>query len=265
MACIVCKKERAYFLRLPLELMSEGAERYWRANHFTNHEFDHVCRWCAFRDLWSRLIVNTGGMVLDLSMRGALISIAVLLAFASCVRFAASGRVLDGIPIAFGLFLGGMLGMRFLRWVLFAGAGLALAYGVVVAGAYSDLISPLPDVKAMVQREQIKTYGKAQWGETDSQGKSEKTTDGWDPIQASIDRAQAARERRVDVFVKALLRLSPIALELKPDQYRHAARLAGITLVAYYALVFVLGVVLPQKAVGPEKASRVRRAGKGRS
>lgn len=245
MPCVVCKKDRFSFMRIPLELLPERRERYFRNNYFCNHEFDHVCRLCRFTEGVLGGTLNTLRTGADFGLRAALVAVGVLLAYSFLVRQGAGGQVLEYGPVVFGVLVGGVLGVGFFRWIAYAVSALLLVSAFIVVVSYSDYISFLPDVKAMVQREQIKEYGQAQWVEKDSQGRTVSTTKEWDPIKASEERADRERKERVMRFARWGKANSPFALYLTPKQLDAVQRCIGITLGVYLVLLVVLQAVLP--------------------
>lgn len=257
MPCIICKKERSSFLRIPLGILSEAKEQYFRRNYFCNHEFDHVCRFCSVKDFFSSTVVNGGAWFLDLFVRGGLVLVGVILAHGVCTRYALAGTTLKVLPVVAGLAVGGVLGFQFLRWFAFVCVGLGVVASLVIAGAYSEVVSPIPDIKAIAQRQQIREHGHTQWTEVDSQGRVISTTSDFDPIEASRKKSEEKRQKRIQAFTRWMRQNSPVVIDFSDEkQSRRIAESGALTLGIYYLLLFVLGAVLPKKKIQVEGRKR---------
>lgn len=279
MPCIVCKKERWSILRIPLEVYSEAREHYFRENYFTNHEFDHVCRFCSIQEGVVGTFINTLGFVLNLAMRGWLVALGVLLAFGACLKFGVQGHAANAAPILAGLAVGGVVGLRFARWLFFGVGALAAFAAVAVFLMHSDTLSIMPDVKAMAQREQMRAGSSVQWSDKDYKeqlrlqnqeavARGEPTTDVLDPIAASERRTAAARSRRLQNFANGIVAVAPFRLDLDDKEFRRYAELSGVTLGLYLVLVtlgsWMLGGIAREEAEKRRKKKQARYNGPGR-
>ena len=257
MPCIVCKKDRSTFLRVPLTIMSEAREHYFRENYFTNYEFDHVCKWCSIHDTFVGGFINIVGFSLDMLMRFWCVTLGVLMCFGACLKFGITGTVAQAFPVVGGLFVGGVLGSKFIRWFFFAVGGLAAVVASVIFLMHSDTLQLLPDVMAMAEREQIKKGGKVKFAaseELKSAAASGSTTKpAYDPIQASHQKTLAKRRKRIEGFLKGLEDVAPFTIRWTDEQFEEAVKLSGVTLGAYLVLV-VLGYWLLGGVIREEKA-----------
>lgn len=272
MPCIVCKKDRWSILRIPLETMTEVREHYFRELYFTNFEFDHVCRFCSIQETVVGTFINTLGWCLNLAMRGWLVGLGVLLCFSACVKAGAQGQVAEVVPVLGGLFVGGILGIRFVRWFFFASGSIIGLILLIVTLMYSDMLSIMPDVQAMVNREKIGQGDAVRISKEDreayvrlliSQGVAPEVAKKTpvDPIAASEARAAEARWNRVQGLANALETHSPFQVRLSVDQFKVYLRLAGITLALYVVLVTLGSWLLG----GVARESEARKRGKQRS
>jgi hypothetical protein len=273
MPCIICKKERWSILRIPLEVMTETREHYFREAFFTNFEFDHVCRFCSLKDFLVGSFINTLGFILNMAMRGWLIALGVLICYAFCLKFGLQGRAAEVLPVLGGLFVAGILGVRAVRWFFFATGGLALLAALIAGLMYSDMFSIMPDVSAMMNREKLHQGGEILVTQEqrdayvvhimETQGLSRKAAMSipFDPIEASKARASKARWDRLVGAATLAKRFSPVAVEMTLDQFKIYLKLAGITLALYLVLVTLSAWLLGDVA---REAERKRR-GKQRS
>src|SRR5262245_61674103 len=146
MPCIVCRKERMAFMRIPLEVLSQRRENYLRENYFTNFEYDHICRICSLKDQTQRFFVGAWGFVFDFVLKAGMIALAVLTGYAFCIKWGLPRPALLGGPVLFGLAFGGVLGVRFVRLLAMAGSGIGLIVGLLFLFSHSDYLSILPDI-----------------------------------------------------------------------------------------------------------------------
>lgn len=250
MPCIVCKKDRWSIFRIPLETLTEAREHYFREMYFTNFEFDHVCRFCSLNDTVVGTFINTLGWILNLAMRSWLVALGVLICYAACLKLGLKGRPAEVAPVLGGLFVAGVLGIRFVRWFFFVSGGFVALVLLIVGLMYSDMLSILPDVQAMVNREKLGQGDEVRISQEDrdayvrmliSQGVSPEAARKTpvDPIAASEARASERRWNRVVGLAQVLRTHSPIAVEMSLDQFKVYLRLTGLTLVIY-----VVGVAL---------------------
>lgn len=256
MPCIVCKKERWSYLRIPLTVMREAREHYFRENYFTNYEFDHVCKWCSIHDFFVGGFINAVGFALDMFMRFWLVALGTLMAYGSCVKFGVTGQAAQAVPVVGGLFVGGVLGSKAIRWFFYAVGGLASLMAAVIFFMHSDTLQLLPDVMAMAEREQLKKGGTAKFASKDLQSAAASSTTtkvAYDPIQASHAKTLAKRRKRIEGFLTGLETVMPFEIRLTDEQFTEALKLSGVTLVVYLVLV-VLGFWLLGGVIREEKA-----------
>jgi len=266
--CIVCKKDRWSSLRIPLDAYTEARAHYFRENYFTNHEFDHVCRFCNLKEGVLGLFVNTLGWLLNLGLRSWLIVLGVLFGFGFCLKFGITGRPAQVAPVACGLFVGGILGVRFVRWFFFGVGGLAALIVAILVFMNADVIGIMPDVTAMAQREQIKRGRELTWQPEDIEFHLERQrreaaaaglpTTGivFDPIAASEYRSREKRKKKFWAFLDGLVKVSPVRLDLDEEQFQEYLKLCGLTLVLYVLMVMVGGLLLGGVAREEEEKRR---------
>lgn len=262
MPCIVCKKDRWSRLRIPLTVMSEEREHYFRENYFSNYEFDHVCRFCSIHDRVVGGFVNLAGFALDMLMRFWLVALGTLMTFGACIKFGVSEPASQVAPVLGGLFVGGVLGSKAVRWFLFAVGGLATTIAAVIFFMHADTLQLLPDVMAMAEREQLKGGGEVKFAaseELKGQSASALTTGpAYDPIKASQAKTLAKRRARIEGFLNGLETIAPFKIRWTDEQFTEAMKLSGVTLMVYLILVF-LGFWLLGGVIRDEKAKERRR------
>lgn len=273
MPCIVCKKDRWSILRIPLTVMTEAREHYFRENYFTNYEFDHICRFCSIHETVVGGFINTVGFTLDMLMRFWLVALGVMMSYGACVKFGAPPPVTQVAPVLGGLFVGGVLGAKVIRWFFFGIGGLAAVVAGVIFLMHSDTLQLLPDVMAMAEREQIKKGGKVKFAASEelksAPGSETTTKPAYDPIQASHAKTLAKRRARIEGFLKGLEEIMPFETRLTDDQFREAMKLSGITLVVYLVMVvmgywMLGGVIREEKAKARKKKQERWHAAGGR-
>lgn len=239
MPCIVCKKDRASFLRIPLEVFHEAKEHYYRSNYFHNFEYDHVCRYCNFIEFFRAGSVNLLGVLLNFVLRGWLVVVAVVLAFAAVKKYPALLPYQEPFAITVGVFVGLVLGVRFVRYLFWALGGLGIVVGIAAILLHSDHVSFLPDVTAMAEREQMKRKdGPRTFRTQDSSERSGSSTEPYDPIQASIDRKNRQRQERIDKAVSTFVRYAPFDFSFTEADRKPVLQTTCKTLGIYFLMVW---------------------------
>ena len=242
--------------------MSEAREHYFRENFFTNYEFDHVCKFCSIHETVVGGFINIVGFALDMLMRFWCVTLGVLMTFGTCIKFGVPEPASQVVPVVGGLFVGGVLGSKFIRWFFFAVGGLAATVAAVIFFMHSDTLTLMPDVMAMAEREQIKKGGKVKFvasEELKSQGASGTTTKpAYDPIQASHQKTLAKRRARIEGFLNGLETIAPFETRWTDEQFTEAIKISGVTLGVYVVLVMLGywllgGVMREEKAKAREK------------
>lgn len=255
MPCIVCRKERWASLRLPLEMLSPRREKYLRENYFTNHEFDHICRFCSFKDQCQRLFVGACGFVFEFVLKAGMIAAAVFLAYGFCAKWGLPRPVALAGPFLFGLAFGGVLGLKFMRVLGMFASGVAIILMLFVVLSQASVISILPDVTAMSQREQLRQRGEIQWLDPQTGRPMPKTTTPFDPIKASEERDAKIRRDRLNFLLAGLKRAMPFKIDLDAKQTDEAGKVTLVTLGVFYVFGFLIdwwwGLELSEKKKKP--------------
>jgi hypothetical protein len=201
--------------------------------------------------------INAVGFTLDMLMRFWLVALGVLMTYGACVKFGVSGQPAQVAPVVGGLFVGGVLGSKAIRWFFFAVGGLASVMAAVIFLMHSDTLQLLPDVMAMAEREQLKKGGQAKFAASEelksAAASGSTTTPAYDPIKASHEKTLAKRRKRIEGFLKGVETVMPFTLRFTDEQFQEALKLSGITLVSYLVLV-VLGYWLLGGVIRDEKA-----------
>ena len=213
MPCILCKCDAKLTERILLEDCSVKTKQFYEENYFTNWEYNFVCRRCYWKDSFRRARGNLVGLILSLAMRLGMVFASSLIAWSFLYKFKYKGDVMFYGPVIFSAIATLIFYRYMLKIVLGTIAIAMIMFSLIYGAAYSDAMSFLPDMGAVVQRERMK-QGTAP---TKSAAKSGKTTKSApvDPLRASEERKSRQRQASIKRSIKTLEKYLPFYLRLK--------------------------------------------------
>lgn len=258
MPCIICTKEARLTDRILLVDLALARRHLYENEFFCNWEYNYVCRRCYRSDSWRRMRGNMVGASLSLGLRFGMVYLATLTAISFISKYRYQGPVTEWGPVIFAA----ATTLLFYRWFATIMTGLAVltmvVFGSIYGVAYSDSVSFLPHMGAVVQRERMKQDDWARKrapapptpsavpadGSTTAPATPAPPTTRPDPIRLAEEAKDRARAARIEWALNLLERWLPLDVRMGREALVRALWLSLRAFALLYATIVLLTFVL---------------------
>ena len=220
MPCILCKNDAKVTERILLDDLSLKTKQFYEHHNFVNWEFDYICVSCHRRDYFRRLRGNAVGLLLLLFLRFAMIFVTSLAAWSFMIKFKYTGPSLFYGPIIFSAVCTLCLYSIFFKMIMGVTFVVSAALILIYSATYSNTVSFLPNMAAVVDRQRLKQKGYTPVS-SDKMDQSTATASPkdtkvkvLDPVELASKKESQDRTARFNSYMKSLEEYTPFHLKI---------------------------------------------------
>ena len=248
MPCILCKNDAKVTERILLEDLSIKAKQFYEANNFVNWEFDYICTSCYRQDYFRRLRGNAIGLFLTVFLKFAMVYATSLAAWSFLVKYKYTGNTLFTVPVVFSVICTLFLHRVFFKIIMGVTFVVSASLILMYSAAYSDSVSFLPSMGAVVERQKMKQDGlkpvsseqmAATTGTANAAGNKQRI----DPVELAQRKQERERAERIKRYTKTLEEYTPFHLRFGLKELKENTPRALWGFACLYAILIPLHFV----------------------